>query len=279
MEPLIDLYDLLDEEAVISDDESYNGDAPGIIYMLTSPVGKSYIGQTTKAFDGRMRDHARAAIAHGRCVALYAAVRKYGWKNFKQEVLLQCPARMLDYYETQGILLYGTLAPDGYNLETGGHAGKKASEETKQRMSYSAKHNRDNSVYSKADTSVHRRSEEAKTLPKYLQRVDDKRRQGYKIKDHPNCKFKIFAGTKMSDAEKLAHAKEFLDRLNSGYVAPRRQVRTLPKGLYLNKHGYNIFYLRADGTEFRKAFGPSPDARDKAMAVLEALRFEDTQIP
>src|SRR5437870_856998 len=121
----------------------------GIIYKLTAPNGKGYIGQSTKAFAIRMTCHKSAAANLGKtngCRVLNAAIRKHGWDNFTKEVLLICPDEDLDLYEERFIAGYGTLVPGGYNLMTGGHSNKVYSAESREKMRLAALA-RDQSVY------------------------------------------------------------------------------------------------------------------------------------
>jgi group I intron endonuclease len=99
----------------------------GYIYMLTSPSGKSYIGQTYRPIQERLREH---RIGKSRdCVAIYNAIQKYGWENFEKDYY-EVPDDDLNKHEELMIEVIGTLAPDGYNLKEGGSNGRH-SEETK----------------------------------------------------------------------------------------------------------------------------------------------------
>ena len=106
----------------------------GYIYILTSPSpsGKSYIGQTIRSIEKRFQEHQNK---RGRCVALYRAIRKYGWDNFEKD-WYECPDEDLNFDEDLLVREMGTLSPDGYNLKEGGSNGK-MSEETTQKMSES----------------------------------------------------------------------------------------------------------------------------------------------
>jgi group I intron endonuclease len=104
----------------------------GIIYKLTSPSLKVYIGQTVD-FDRRM-----AFYAGGHCKGqrhLHSAILKYGWYNFKKEVL--CPSYSqseLDQLEIDAIKDHQAANPSyGYNLSLGGVGGGKRNAETKAR--------------------------------------------------------------------------------------------------------------------------------------------------
>jgi group I intron endonuclease len=59
-----------------------------IIYKLTSPSGKVYIGRTQN-FERRMIEHKSAANKIFNR-SLYKAIRKYGWDSFKTEILAEC---------------------------------------------------------------------------------------------------------------------------------------------------------------------------------------------
>ena len=55
----------------------------GIIYKLTSPSGKSYVGLTTQRIEQRMWKHKRSKF----CRLLRKAIEKYGFDNMKLEIL------------------------------------------------------------------------------------------------------------------------------------------------------------------------------------------------
>jgi len=122
------------------------------IYKITAPNGKSYIGQNLpgvhaklKAKPGRvslslklhgLKDRMKQHRAkNSGCTLLKRSIKKYGWENMKVEVLLQCAQEQLNYYEQQMIKAWDTLAPNGLNCTTGGEAGKRLSEETRQNIS------------------------------------------------------------------------------------------------------------------------------------------------
>ena len=102
----------------------------GFIYMLTSPSGKVYIGQTTRSIEKRFKQH---EYPYSCCTALKNAIQKYGWENFEKH-WYECPDEDLNDHEELMIEVLGTLAPGGYNLKEGGGNGK-LSEETRQKIS------------------------------------------------------------------------------------------------------------------------------------------------
>ena len=171
----------------------------GEIYYIKNKInGKGYIGQALKYVSketpkkwgavNRWRSHLREAELKvnennpswqkDRCVALNHAIRKYGAENFTIEVLCECTLDKMDDMEIFYIQKYNTIAPNGYNLTTGGRSGKdseitrerkrqmrvgkKHSEETKKRISMGQMGNR-----RVRDT---RKRQEDKDLPKYISR-------------------------------------------------------------------------------------------------------------
>lgn len=100
----------------------------GIIYKLTSPSGKSYVGLTTQRIEQRMWKHKRSKF----CRLLRKAIEKYGFDNMKLEILDEdVPNEKLGDLEKQRIEEHQTLAPKGYNLSTGGEAGFKLCDSTR----------------------------------------------------------------------------------------------------------------------------------------------------
>jgi group I intron endonuclease len=101
----------------------------GYIYILTSPSGKSYIGQTTRPIEKRFEQHQQSS---SRCVAIYNAIQYHGWDNFEKD-WYECPDEDLNFDEELLVREMGTLAPGGYNLKEGGGNGK-PSETARQKM-------------------------------------------------------------------------------------------------------------------------------------------------
>lgn len=96
-----------------------------LIYCHTSPSGKRYIGQT-KNYNKRCLDH--KCRKNKGCPAFFNAIQKYGWDSFKHEILKDNltlhEANILEKYYIKD---YNTLAPNGYNLQTGGYNSKPSS--------------------------------------------------------------------------------------------------------------------------------------------------------
>lgn len=106
------------------------------IYKITNKLnGKAYIGQTRSGdVKDRWKVHKSAHSGGGRN-AIKRAIQKYGVENFEFETLCKADSEaQLNEFEKKYIAELNTLAPNGYNLMTGG-AAPRHSEETKKKLS------------------------------------------------------------------------------------------------------------------------------------------------
>lgn len=94
----------------------------GIIYQAKNIItGKSYIGQTITKFAVRKRGHYNKTN-NGSNTYFHNALRKHGFENFEWTILVEGKTiDELNLLEPEYIEKIGTLAPDGYNLTTGGN--------------------------------------------------------------------------------------------------------------------------------------------------------------
>ena len=107
------------------------------IYKIENKInGKIYIGQSTN-INKRLGNHKRALKGnyhHNKHLQL--AFNKYGGDNFTFEIIDICEIDEIDALERLYINKYECKHNEwGYNLEDGGHNGKKLSEETKEKIS------------------------------------------------------------------------------------------------------------------------------------------------
>ena len=236
----------------------------GFIYKINFPNGKSYIGQTTKTVEERLKAHLRKS---NKCVLVRNALQKYK-DCYEIETLVEINDKRLDEYEIKFIKLYDTLCPHGYNLQQGGNGGipseqvrenmrkahsnrvvheqwrkaisdglkgHKHSQETIAKLSERRKENpgiiseetRDkmrislSSIEVRQNMSLHRRKQENEHLPMYVQKINKKYVQGYKVV-FPGYPEKSFTSAVISDQEKLKltlqyyyeNYKEKVQRLN-----------------------------------------------------------------
>ena len=90
-----------------------------LVYKILNKInGKEYIGQTIHSLEKRWYGHCNGERS---CRYLRRAIEKYGKDNFKIKVLARCNTREeMDHREAYYIKLFNTLAPSGYNLDSGG---------------------------------------------------------------------------------------------------------------------------------------------------------------
>lgn len=93
----------------------------GVLYMLTFPNGKKYVGVTTKTAEERFARHSINADMNKIQYALYKAWRKHGPPAL--EVLAIVEDKILLDVEIRAIATYKTILPHGYNSTYGGQGG------------------------------------------------------------------------------------------------------------------------------------------------------------
>lgn len=102
-----------------------------VVYMHTSPTGKSYIGITNDYYT-RCSKHRTPTSG---CTAFYNAIKKYGWETFDHRLIKEdLSLDQANYWEGFYIEKENTLSPHGYNLKTGGNVVR-LSDETKAKLS------------------------------------------------------------------------------------------------------------------------------------------------
>lgn len=93
------------------------------VYCHTNKINnKKYIGITSQKVSDRWAN----GKGYKRCYAFDRAIQKYGWEEFAHEVLFTALSKQdAEKKEIELIAKWDTVAPHGYNLESGGSAGKK----------------------------------------------------------------------------------------------------------------------------------------------------------
>lgn len=110
------------------------------IYKLTSPNGKVYIGKTTNLYS-RLNNYKNLNCKSQQ--KIYNALIKYGYENFKVEILFETNKEykhlniILNALEIKAINKYNSI-DNGYNIKNGGDGGKH-SQETKNKIGESNK--------------------------------------------------------------------------------------------------------------------------------------------
>lgn len=114
----------------------------GSIYLATNNAnGKQYAGQTIRTVKERWYDHCYCAL-HGitNNSAIDRAIAKYGADSFTVETIAEgVPVEELCALETEKIIEYGTLSPNGYNLVASQEREYVVSEETRAKLSAASK--------------------------------------------------------------------------------------------------------------------------------------------
>ena len=112
----------------------------GSIYKITNTInGKVYVGQTINdAYKTRIRDHLNGT-QHGSRLVKHA-IEKYGQDVFTVEILHDgIIPEFLNTLEIEAIAKFNTVAPNGYNLDTGGNGVGSPSGETRRKLSEARK--------------------------------------------------------------------------------------------------------------------------------------------
>lgn len=110
-----------------------------VVYKHTSPSGKVYIGITCQKPEKRWS----SGYGYKRCTVFYNAIQKYGWDNFKHEILYsglnEISAKMIE----EDLIYYYKSLNISYNITDGGDGqkGRIPSKETRKKMSDAKKGN------------------------------------------------------------------------------------------------------------------------------------------
>jgi group I intron endonuclease len=188
----------------------------GDIYIMTSPCGKHYVGQTFARYSsGKKAGYMNRAKQHfyeaekGKKTSrlLNEAIVEYGRDAFGIELLGSYDTQQeLNEKEVFYIAHYNSMVPNGYNLTSGGKGGRQ-SEETKAKKSISCKGKNLGRVMEKRK----RLDPNDACLPKYVRTCPG----GFRIDNHPSGVRKCFRSKKLSMKEKLNLILGALDYLNS----------------------------------------------------------------
>jgi hypothetical protein len=206
----------------------------GIIYLITSPSGKNYIGQTIQSLDKRWKQHIDASKKEYKdhCKVLNKSLRKYGDKHFKIEILEECDQEYLDDKELFYINKYNTIVPNGMNIKKGGSNGLHHPD-TKQKISDSLK-GRQVSFETRLKLSNTMNPD----LPMYMLKMQN----GYRICNHPMGPEKRFISKSKTDEYNYNRAIEYLDKLNN-LKDPIIVVKSeYEKYIQKHKNGYCVKY-------------------------------------
>lgn len=172
--------------------------------MIESPSGKKYIGQTIQDVNMRWNQHKLNAKSDNRgCTILNNTINKHGDK-MTYSILILCCREELDFYEQEFIRIYDTIAPNGYNITSGGTNGYTISEDLKKQIS---------------ETKKFVKNDKYKHLPKYIYHYQSKKYrknreyiilEGYIVKNHDILKERLFCRMTISLEDNLRMALNYL---------------------------------------------------------------------
>lgn len=207
----------------------------GEIYRIVFPSGKSYIGQVLLLYGknkkiygskARFREHVHDSKKEngGNCRLLNYALRKYGKENTVLEVLTTVKIEEMTRYEDYFMNQYNSMAPNGYNLKSGGRCGHYSPEMIANRKyikgeshhNYGKKLSKEHreKISKKLIDNVIRYGHDGLKLPKYIKYVVKIDREGYGIYSHPLCKERTFSSKSLSLEEKKKLALNYLSDLD-----------------------------------------------------------------
>lgn len=213
----------------------------GVIYCITFPSGKRYIGQTIRNPQRRFKEHCKCT---GNCILLENAIKKYGIDAIRFEVLVEIDNQYLDEYEHKFISFFQTIEPHGYNIRSGGSSGghsessrqrmreqkigeknhnfgKPRTDETKLAIS-NAKSGEKHHFYNKTFSMEHKlalskaHKKSHVELPMYVVYIKERPAHycssGYAVLNHPILKNKYFTSKNLTESDKLNKALEYLNQ-------------------------------------------------------------------
>ena len=175
------------------------------IYKLTNELnGMAYVGMTNN-LKRRLSEHRRYSKRANSYLS--RAIFKYGWENFRVEVLEVCSKEVAKERERHWIKELGTREPQGYNCTDGGDKGSKYSAESCMRRSAVKIQN---SVFPVLAAELEKRMITRKTLSRMLgggeNVVTDWLNGRYEIKFSTAIKIKEILGVDMPLEELFAKA-------------------------------------------------------------------------
>lgn len=180
---------------------------PFTIYLITSPSGKQYVGQTMRGVNKRWKDHCN----NKKDVIMVRAIKKYSPENF----IITCLERTHNKEKANKLERFyikelNTMTPKGYNMSPGGGGmvpGYVLSEKTKQKISQKRikfYENENNCIAQ----SVRMKKVYNTEKGKQLQRERSALAQLPEIKEKTKEKLKLLRGTKEYRENKSIEQKE-----------------------------------------------------------------------
>jgi len=188
----------------------------GILYKLTFPNGKAYIGITRESLSQRVRRHIQYA-RKGKMLALSCAIRKYGEDSFTSEVLASVDSSKLKQIEIDAIREHRMRGVILYNMTDGGDGslGVALSQETKTKISASLR--------GRVCTELHRKrvsqAQKGKVIPP-------------DVREKMSLAAKVRCKSPMSEEQKQKRRDALLGRKQSPELIAKRVAARKANGSY-----------------------------------------------
>jgi group I intron endonuclease len=202
----------------------------GIVYKVTNLVNnKMYIGITTYSLSKRWSQHCNDEKS---LYALNTTIRKYGKESFKvEEIYSSFSKEDLCEKEVYFIKLYNTLAPNGYNMTTGGEHFLH-NELTKKLISEKGKGRK---VHNKGvPMSLEARQHLSKVRTGHLHTEETKQKMSESKKGKKPNNY----GKKMSIETRLKISEQLKNRIITDETKLKlAQINKLSKSIYCNENG------------------------------------------
>jgi len=179
----------------------------GVIYCYHCiSTGKKYIGQTVHE-EHRKKQH-RHDCKRGVDNKFYRAVRKYGWDKFIYGIIEEYDVDLLAEQEIYYIDCYDSYK-NGYNSTTGGDGvgGCSPSEETRKKMSESAKNRKGIPSNKKYFTEEEKRESKRERDRKYQQKIKERRKEYMKEWREKNLDYLAEYREKNKERDKITWKK------------------------------------------------------------------------
>lgn len=215
-----------------------------VVYKHTSPSGKVYIGIT--------RQNPRVRWGNGNNYSsnrhFSQAIKKYGWKNFRHEILFSCLSEQdAKNEEIRQIALYDSTNPNnGYNITYGGESGSgyHHSDEARSKISkamrgrVSPMRGRPHSADSKAKISASNKNKV--------------RRKGFHLSEETKSKISE-ANKGIPRPKSKEHAKKLAEQ-RRGTVLSEETKKKMSKSrlLWCLKNGEKILQISQDGIVLKR---------------------------
>jgi len=197
----------------------------GVIYKITNPVNKIYIGQTT-LYQNRLYRYQLLNCKSQ--IKLYNSLKKYGYENHSFEIIEECSNTILNIQERHWQDYYNVIDSNiGLNLkltETNDLSGKQSNETIEKRRLKLLGQTRSNEFKSKCRERMigTNTSDETKKKMSIAQKLIGNHPPYYSGTNHPNFgrEFSIDTKKKMSESRKNKpiHSEEYKKKLSESMM-------------------------------------------------------------